>query len=418
MRKELKQTFEMNIQTSSGNIYSYLCRTNEIVSGEMEEYVEWNFFPLHAFSAMTELSMFIIGITEQCNLRCSYCCYSGLYKNNRTHSTKGMSNADIDEIYDFILNITDTRPLHIAFYGGEPLLKYPLIQYAIEKGISVLGNDTNFSITTNATMLASEKIDWLIEHNVRIDISIDGPKAFHDKNRVDSTGKGSYDKVYEVLTYIKNNYPHYKHLIGLQLTLTTYRYLDKIAREWNDDPILKEFEPANIHGLAPNFSQKVSRIDYDEVRDLYLRLLDKYEMHPEWVVLKVLFKENASYWKNRPIVDTNFNIPISTCMPLNTKLYIDAHKEIGICEKVADKYRIGNISEGLDWEKANIIVNDYYKKRIARCKRCPAIHMCNLCLIVIEYTEEEWDILCHNEQVYTKVFFWLFCEMAERGLIS
>lgn len=387
------------------------------MSGDVTEQVDWNFFPLSVFSAMPELNMFIIGITEQCNLRCSYCCYSGQYKNNRTHSTKGLSDADIDEIYDFILKMTDNRPLHIAFYGGEPLLKYPLIQYSIEKGISTLGVDTNFSITTNATMLLSDRIDWLMAHNVRMNISIDGPKAFHDKNRIDSAGHGSYEKVYEALTYIKHNYPHQKHLVALQLTLSTYKYLDQIAEEWNDDPILKEFEPANIHGLAPNFTQMVSRIDYDEVKDLYLRLLNAYEMHPEWAVLKVLFAEHASYWKNRPIVDTNFNVPMSTCMPVNTKLYIDANKEIGICEKIADKYRIGDVPNGINWIKANGIVEEYYQRKSKRCAHCSALHMCNQCLTSIEYSDEQLDVLCHNEQVYTKVFFWVFCEMAERGMI-
>jgi uncharacterized protein len=43
--------------------------------------------------------------------------------------------------------------------------------------------------------------------------------------------------------------------------------------------------------------------------------------------------------------------------------------------------------------------------------------MCNMCLTAIEHTDEQWDVLCHNERVYTRVFMYLFCEMAERGLI-
>lgn len=43
--------------------------------------------------------------------------------------------------------------------------------------------------------------------------------------------------------------------------------------------------------------------------------------------------------------------------------------------------------------------------------------MCDMCLTAVEYEDAQWDILCHNEKVYAKVFMWLFCEMAEKGLI-
>lgn len=85
---------------------------------------------------------------------------------------------------------------------------------------------------------------------------------------------------------------------------------------------------------------------------------------------------------------------------------------------MADDYRIGTIYDGINWDKANAIVRDYYDKRKYRCAYCPAIRMCDMCLTAIEYDEKQWDILCHNERVYAKAFMWLFCEMAERGLIT
>ena len=36
----------------------------------------------------------------------------------------------------------------------------------------------------------------------------------------------------------------------------------------------------------------------------------------------------------------------------------------------------------------------------------------------VEYSDEQWDILCHNERVYAQIFMFLYCEMAERGLIK
>lgn len=409
----------MHIKTSSGNIYSYLRQTNEIIGGIVKDQsYAWNFNSLTSFSAMPEVCMFIIGITEKCNLRCTYCCYSGEYANNRSHGIQSLASNDIDAIFDFIQHVTIKRPLRIAFYGGEPLLKYSLVQYAIVKGLEIWKKDVVFSISTNGTVLTPDKIDWMVTHNVELAISIDGTEPFHNRHRVDSRGNGSYTKIYEALSYIQTSYQEYMKVVSLQMTLASYRQIQRIAEEWHNDPLLKKIAPSNIHGLAPNFANGVGKVKYDEVKELYLNLLDVYEKHQDWSVLKVFFEESIAYWKDRPILDAGKSIPMATCMPVNIKLYIDSKLQLGVCEKVADKYRIGNVYDGIDWKKANAMVREYYNKRVNRCTYCPAVRMCEMCLTAIEYTDEQWDILCHNERVYAKAFMLLFCEMAERGLIK
>ena len=230
----------MYVETTRHNVYSYLRQTGEIVPGVVEDdrYV-WTFSPLTPFFAMPELDMFIIGITEQCNLRCTYCCYSGEYKNSRSHSTKSMLCADIDEIFKFIGELYPKRPFRIAFYGGEPLTHYSLIQYAIEKANNLWNDEVTFSITTNGTLLAQDKIDWLIAHHVKLEISIDGTASHHDKCRIDSAGNGSYSRMYQALSYISNEYPEYVPNLQLLMTLPTLDILPSIAEEWNNDAILK-----------------------------------------------------------------------------------------------------------------------------------------------------------------------------------
>lgn len=50
-------------------------------------------YPALRFKAPTTIDtnrirMFTIKITQQCNLRCSYCCYSGSYRDRRAHNEK------------------------------------------------------------------------------------------------------------------------------------------------------------------------------------------------------------------------------------------------------------------------------------------------------------------------------------------
>lgn len=409
----------MHISTSNNNVYSYLRQTNEIVYGVVEDqkYV-WKFNPLASFSSMPEVYMFILGITEQCNLRCTYCCYSGEYKNNRLHGTYSMNQNDIDSIFDFIQRATTKQPIRIAFYGGEPILMFPLIQYAVKKGQKLWSNNVIFSISTNGTLLTPDKIDWLVTNNIELAISIDGTESFHDQHRVDSKGKGSFIKIHKVLAFIKNSYPNYIQNARLQMTLSSFRQLEQIAEEWHNDELLRNITPSNIHGLSPNFAKGVETVDYNHVKELYSHLLEVYERHQDWLVLKAFLEQSIAYWKDRPILDAGESVPMSTCMPVNTKLFIDSKLQIGICEKISDNYRIGNVLNGINWEKANELVHEYYNKKVHRCAHCSAIRMCDMCLTAVEYDEDQWNILCHNEQVYAKVFMWLFCEMAEKGLIK
>lgn len=409
----------MHIQTSSGNIYSYLRQTNEIVEGIVDEpTVPWIFAPNVQFSSMPNVDSYILGITEQCNLRCTYCCYSGSYLNNRTHGAKYMESKDIDSIFEFIEVLSPNRNIRISFYGGEPLLNYTIIQYAVDLGYMKWGDKVTFSISTNGVLLTPIVIDWIIAKNVELAISIDGTKEFHDKHRIDKRGNGSFPKIKTALLYLKTNYPEYYYGITIMMTLPSFRSIGKIAEAWHNEPLLKELSPSMINGLAPNFSSGVEKIEYEEILSVYSSLLDSYHMHPDWNVLRVFFNQCIAYWMDRPIISPQGAVPMATCMPINTKLFVDSNLQIGVCEKISDKYRIGDVKTGIDWDQANSIVNEYYNKRIERCRYCPSVRMCDMCLTAVEHTDEQWYILCHNEQVYTRVFMYLFCEMAERGLIK
>lgn len=408
----------MFVETTKHNSYSYLRQTGEIVPGIVadDDYV-WTFDPLTPFLTMPDLDMFILGITEQCNLRCTYCCYSGEYANNRSHSRHSMTRSDIDDIFNFISGLSSKRAFRIAFYGGEPLMHYNLVQYAIEMASKLWNGEVTFSITTNATLLTKDKIDWLIAHHIKLEISIDGTAKFHDKCRIDSAGNGSYSRMYQALSYIFQEYPDYIPNLQLLMTLPTFDVLPSIAEEWNNDVILKHIAPTHITAVAPNFSKGVFRKEFDLLKVQYLKLLDLYEQHQDWLVLKTFFNECIAYWKDRPIVDAGNSVPMSTCMPRNNKLFIDTNKQIAICEKISDNFRIGTVDEGVDWNEANEQVKMYYNKRVHRCVHCPAIRMCDLCLTAIEFNEEQWDVLCHNERVYARLYMLMFCEMAERGII-
>ena len=409
----------MNITTLHNNSYSYLRQTNEIVQGVVDDSCyAWTFMPPSEFSSMPEVYMFIIAITEQCNLRCTYCCYSGEYEGNHTHSSRTLCEDDIQAIYDFIDKTAKTKPIRISFYGGEPLVNYSLVQYAIQAAQQRWEDDATFSVSTNGTLLTEKRIDWLVNNGVELAISIDGTQPFHDAHRVGAIGNGSYTKVRNALAYLHNNPFNQYPKVVLMMTLPSVYTLIPIAQAWHEDEVLQHYAPTHISGLTPNFSQGVEKEEWKALKTRYTNLLNAYEQHPEWSVLQTFFDEIVSYWKNRPVFEVSESTPLSTCMPVNTKLYIDANLQLAVCEKFNDRFRIGSINDGIDWQKANEMTKEYYRKRENRCTNCPAVRMCNMCLTSIAYTDDQWDTLCHNERLYHKLHMFLFCEMAERSMLT
>ena len=70
------------------------------------------------------MNQLVLQVTQKCNLRCSYCVYSGDYK-NRNHSQKEMSWETAKEAVDYLYGHSmSSEDIYISFYGGEPLLMF------------------------------------------------------------------------------------------------------------------------------------------------------------------------------------------------------------------------------------------------------------------------------------------------------
>ena len=135
-------------------------------------------------------------VANDCNMRCRYC-YSedGTYGCKKEWMTAEVAKRCVDFLFE---NCGDAHELSIVFFGGEPLLNFPVIStvadYANEKAKKEKKNIL-YSITTNATLLTNQVIEFLNKNHVYVTISIDGPEQVHDKYRIFENGRGSYHAI-------------------------------------------------------------------------------------------------------------------------------------------------------------------------------------------------------------------------------
>ncbi|MBL4935143.1 thioether cross-link-forming SCIFF peptide maturase [Clostridium sp. YIM B02515] len=137
-----------------------------------------------------------LNVAHDCNLKCKYCfADEGEYKGCRKLITLEVGKKAID----FVIEKSGPRKnIEIDLFGGEPLIVFDtikeIIAYARQQE-KIYNKVIRFTMTTNATLLNDEIMEFIDKEMGNIVLSIDGRKEVNDKVRVRADGSGSYDKI-------------------------------------------------------------------------------------------------------------------------------------------------------------------------------------------------------------------------------
>lgn len=152
-------------------------------------------------AASTPLTTFVVKVSSRCNLNCSYC-----YMYNLQDATyRGQPALMPDEVTVSFARRAGGHArrhgapaIHVILHGGEPLL---MGKSRLSHWVKLVRENCNpavtpfFSLQSNGVLIDDEWIDLLADLQVRIGISVDGPRSEHDRYRRDHAGRGSFDRV-------------------------------------------------------------------------------------------------------------------------------------------------------------------------------------------------------------------------------
>lgn len=133
--------------------------------------------------------------TLYCNFSCHYCFEKGVNK-------KRMDDEVINRVLKLVVN---QAPYHLrtnlAWFGGEPLLEINHIADIHPKIRSlVLSNNCEFTsnITTNGYLLNQDATILMRDLDIKfVQITLDGDKEVHNKNRITKNCEGTFDRIFE-----------------------------------------------------------------------------------------------------------------------------------------------------------------------------------------------------------------------------
>ncbi|MGC5702173.1 quinohemoprotein amine dehydrogenase maturation protein [Pseudomonas sp. NFXW11] len=321
----------------------------------------------------TALNTVVLNVNTGCNLSCTYCYKEDLDKPS-AGKKMGLDTA-IASVEMLLEQSPDEERYCVVFFGGEPLSNRPLIEAMVEyceQRFGALGKVVEFVMTTNATLLTEEIVDYLNAHRFGLSVSIDGPKTVHDRNRITVGGQGTYEVVRRKAQMLLSRY--HSRPVGARVTLTTG--VTDVETIW--DHLFNELGFAEV-GFAPVTSGDISsfNLSSEELIEVFAsmkRLGRRY--------LDAALEHRNIGFSNLHQLLTDIHEGHKKALPCGAglkMLAVDHKGELNLCHRFTGSSlpTFGNVHQG---GVKQVQLNDFLSQRLDRTDTgCDSCRIRNLC---------------------------------------
>ena len=221
----------------------------------------------------------IVITTLRCNQSCKYC-HASRTDMDRVDTDMGLETAKL--VVDTAMQ-SPSPYVCFEYTGGEPTINMEAIRFMVAYAKERNRNEkktVEHSIVTNMTYMNEENAQFLIDNDIWVCTSLDGPSEVHNWNRTWQKGSGAYENVLKWIAYFNQKYiekgldPDLYHVDAL---MTTTR---KTFDHWKElvDLYVELIKNIHIRPLNPfGFANKTWRVigyTIEEYLDFYSRVLD------------------------------------------------------------------------------------------------------------------------------------------------
>ncbi len=318
------------------------------------------------------LSTIILNVNTGCNLACTYC-----YKEDLTTPAKGekMDFATAAAAIDLLFRQAASRDrVNVVFFGGEPLTNMPLIRQAVdyaEARAAELGKTVDFSLTTNATLLTEDIADWLDAHRFGLTVSMDGPRAMHDRNRRTVGGRGTYDVVATKVRMLLSRYR--SRPVGARVTLTA-GVTDVLAIH---DHLINDLGFAEV-GFGPATSGPIAVFNLQP--EMLTSVFEDMKVLGRRYVEAAIRGENIGFSNMHQLL-TDIAQGMKKAVPCGAGLgllAVDKAGDLHLCHRFVGSSQptYGNVTTGIDVPKLAAFVEGAQDRSGFGCKTCRIRSIC------------------------------------------
>lgn len=311
-------------------------------------------------------------LTESCNLGCIYCLNgSGTYhKEAHSRMTPEVALQSVTACLD---QLTPGGHLEVAFFGGEPLLNWPMVKEVIRlcgTGLDPRHADKKitYHLTSNLTLCPPDLIGEIKEHRITVMSDIDGPADIHDRCRPFRHGRPSHAQSAETIRRLTDaGIP-----VALRATVTSVNqhHIHEIAAHHKElgasNSAIVPVSPINSDGafLSDDLLPDVDTIASGLIRVYHSGLWDK----------KTLFPFNQYLLKLRPGARQ-----VTACAaPSGTTPVVRVNGDVYLCIYLVgqERHRFGTL--GAPWDHRPLVemTEALHVDNVSGCDACSWRYAC------------------------------------------
>jgi uncharacterized protein len=365
-------------------------------------------------------------VTQRCNFRCRYCRYT--YDVNRSCRGRDMTwQTALNAIDVYMAHSGDADRRSISFWGGEPLLGFPLIRRIVEHMKSEYpGEHVNYNFTTNASLIAEKIAQFLIDNDFSLLVSLDGPQHIHDRYRINAAGKGTFNKTVEGLQKILRKNEHYYNTnVSFNCVLTPLTDFSEVFSFFSTNELTKggNVQISMASSFENFFYQKYGTYTTQQqsyLREIYKDAAIRGELESN-VMIRRIYERAMLKIATRSRCELKDQVaPNGCCAPLMKKMQVTVDGNIHLCERGTYYNPVGNVNGcGIDYSSVLNLVREYTDNSLKECQHCWAVRMCTACYKDF-IRDHKWygatrNVRCENIRRFLLDYLRLYSHILEKS---
>ena len=329
---------------------------------------------------MVPLRTYVVKVVSRCNLNCDYCYMYNLQ--DRTYRDQPPSMTPV--VRDALIRRIRTHArrhqvshVHMILHGGEPLLfrqdRLAAWVRAVRDGLRPEVEPV-FSMQSNGVLLDDAWIDLLADLEVRIGISVDGPRQAHDKHRVNRQGEGSFDDVIAAIRRLQ------RHPRGREIFSTV---MAVVNTELDPDELFEFWQFLDVPGFDlslphANFLHRPPQGTWS-YGDWMVHFFDRWweqnrsDRHVRY------FENMVRMYAGFPVSTDNIGGKPVDVVVIETNGSIEPTDAFKSCFNGATKLGVNVLTHELDDIAASPMISVFQQGSKALCDQCQACHLRDVC---------------------------------------